>query len=171
LVFELRDGVNDLHFWVQQLEGRLTVLLQLLANPPEASQEDTSDASLSDHASSHQHDDTEGSLQSEEKTNTPTPRTDSVSLEAQAGNERDEADPVTAAAVDEKSPRLLQPTSATSAKLEADENKVDSATNMQWMLNSGTPVIEEPWPCPLPEYVPDHTQLVPYFSSSGSQGS
>jgi hypothetical protein len=88
LVFELRDGVNDLQFRVQQMEGRLSVLLHLLANHPEASPEDSSDASLSEHAGSHQHDDTEGSLQSEEKTNTPTPRTDSVSMPTLAGNER-----------------------------------------------------------------------------------
>jgi hypothetical protein len=171
LVFELRNGVNDLHFWVQQLEGRLTVLLQLLANPPEASPEDTSDASLSDHEGSPQLEDTEGSLQSEEKTNTPTPRTDSVSLETPADNECDEADPVTVAAVDEQSPRLLQPTSPASAQLEADQNKTDGATEMQWTLSGGTPIIEEPWPGLLLEYVPDYTQLVPYFRSNGSQSS
>jgi hypothetical protein len=171
LVFELREGVNDLHFRVQQMEGRLTILLHLLANPPNASPEDTSDASLSDHAGSHLHGDTEGSLQSEEKTKTPMPQTDSVSLETPADNEQDEAAPVTAAAVEENRPRLLQPTSVANAKLEADVDKADGATDMQWTLSGGTPVTEEPWPGLLPEYVPDYTQLVPYFSSSGSQGS
>jgi hypothetical protein len=34
LVFELREGVNDLQFRVQQMEGRISILLQLLATPP-----------------------------------------------------------------------------------------------------------------------------------------
>jgi hypothetical protein len=91
-----------------------------------------------------------------------------VSVETPAGNEREETDQVTAAEVDEKSTRLLQPTSEASAKLEADETKTDGATDMQWTLSGGTPVTEEPWPGLLPEYVPEYTQLVPYFSSQGS---
>jgi hypothetical protein len=67
LVFELREGVDDLQFRVQQMEGRLSVLLQLLASHPEASPEDSSDAPLtaSDHASSHQQEAAEGNQQSD----------------------------------------------------------------------------------------------------------
>jgi hypothetical protein len=69
LVFELRAGVNDLQFRVQQMEGRLSILLQLLANPPVTTPEDSSDEPLtaSDHASSHQQVATEGSPQSDGK--------------------------------------------------------------------------------------------------------
>jgi hypothetical protein len=54
--------------------------------------------------------------------------------------------------------------------IQVHEDKSHNATDMQWTA-SGTPVIEEPWPGLLPEYVPDYTMLVPYFSSSGSHGS
>jgi hypothetical protein len=170
LVFELRDGVNDLQFRVQQMEGRLSVLLQLLANPPEASPEDSSDASLSDHAGSHQQDDTEGSLQSEGKADTPVPMTDFARTQTLASNERGDEGPVPVAAVEEKGTSPQMHTSTASVRLAAYEDKADDATDMQWTI-SGTPVIEEPWPGLLPEYVPDYTQLVPYFSSSGSHGS
>jgi hypothetical protein len=96
------------------------------------------------------------------------PMIDSASMPTLAGNERGDEGPVPVAAVDEKGSRLQKPTSAASVKLEANEDKVDDTTDMQWTLSSGTPVIEEPWPGLLPEYVPDHTQLVPYFSSHGS---
>jgi hypothetical protein len=152
--------VNDLLFRVQQMEGRLSVLLQFLANPPDASPEDSSDASLSDHAGSHQQEDTEGSLQSAGKADTPVPMIDSV-----------DEDPVAVAAVDEEGSRLQKPTPAASVKLEANPDKADDTTDMQWALSSGTPVIEEPWPGLLPEYVPDYTQLVPYSSSHGSHDS
>ena len=74
LVFELREGVDDLQFRVQQMEGGLSVLLQLLSNHHEASPEDSSDAPLtaSDHASSHQQDDAEGNQQFDWKAFEPT---------------------------------------------------------------------------------------------------
>jgi hypothetical protein len=171
LVFELRDGVNDLQFRVQQLEGRLSVLLQLLAHPPEASPEDSSDASLSDHAGSQQQDDTEGSLQSAGKADTPVPLVDSASMPALVSNERGDEGPVAIAAENETSSRLQTPTSVASVKLEANEDKADDITDMQWTLSGGTPVIEEPWPGLLPDYKPDYTQLVPYSSSHGSHDS
>jgi hypothetical protein len=64
LVFELCEGVNDLQFRVQQMEGQLSVLLQLLATPPLAAPEDSSDSpeNSSGQASSHQHATTEESL-------------------------------------------------------------------------------------------------------------
>jgi len=153
------------------MEGRLSVLLQLLANPPEATPEDSSDASLSDYASNHQQDDTEGSLQSAGKADTPVPMINSASMPTLVTNERGDEGPVAAAAVDEKGSRPQKPTSAASVELEANEDKADDTTDMQWTLSSGTPIIEEPWPGLLPEYVPEYTQLVPYFSSSGSHGS
>ena len=53
--------------------------------------------------------------------------------------------------------------------IQGPDDKSHGAMDMQW--TGGTPVIEEPWPGTLPEYVPDHTILVPYFGSSGSHGS
>jgi hypothetical protein len=152
------------------MEGRLSVLLQLLANPPEASPEDSGDASLSDHAGSHQQDDTEGSLQSEGKVDTPVPMTDFARMQTLASNERGDEGPVPVAAVEEKGSSPQNHTSPASVRLASNEDKADDTTDMQWTV-SGTPVIEEPWPGLLPEYVPDYTQLVPYFSSSGSHGS
>jgi hypothetical protein len=35
----------------------------------------------------------------------------------------------------------------------------DARNDMQW-ATSGTPIVEEPWPGLLPEYVPDYTPLV-----------
>ena len=55
------------------------------------------------------------------------------------------------------------------ASIQEHEDKCHNATDMQWIAG-GTPIIEEPCPGPLPEYVPEYTMLVPYFSSSGSQG-
>jgi hypothetical protein len=52
--------------------------------------------------------------------------------------------------------------------LQVPDDKHHGATDMQW--TGGTSVTEEPWPGILPEYVPDYTMLVPYFSSSGSRG-
>jgi hypothetical protein len=172
LVFELRDGVNDLQFRVQQMEGRLSVLLQLLANPPEASPEDSSDAPLtaSDHASSHQQDATEGSPQSDGKAGKPVPMTALERKQTLASNEGVDEGAVPVAAVEEKGTSLQAHTSTASVRMAAYEDKGNDATDMQW-TTSGTPVIEEPWPGLLPEYVPDYTKLVPYFSSSGSHGS
>jgi hypothetical protein len=164
--------VNDLQFCVQQMERRLSFLLHLLANPPEASPEDSSHASLtaSDHARSHLQDDTEGSLQSEGKVGKPAPMTNFVRKQTLASNERGDEGAVPVVAVEEKGTNLQMHTSMASVRLAAYEDKGDDATDMQWMI-SGTPVIEEPWPGLLPEYVPDYTNLVPYFSSSGSHGS
>ena len=50
-------------------------------------------------------------------------------------------------------------TSTASVRMTAYEDKGTEATDMQW-TTSGTPVIEEPWPGLLPEYVPDYTKLV-----------
>jgi hypothetical protein len=172
LVFELREGVDDLQFRVQQMEGRLSVLLQLLANPPEASPEDSSDAPLtaSDHASSHQQDATEGSPQSDGKAFEPA-LMNTLEQEQTLASKEDIVKGVVQVVVAEVIGTSLQAhTSTASVRMAAYEDKGTEATDMQW-TTSGTPVIEEPWPGLLPEYVPDHTKLVPYFSSSGSHGS
>jgi hypothetical protein len=45
------------------------------------------------------------------------------------------------------------------AKMASHQDKCTEATDMQWET-SGTPVIEEPWPGLLQEYVLDYTPLV-----------
>jgi hypothetical protein len=143
------------------MEGRLSVLLQLLATPPPAAPEDSSDAPLtaSDHASSHQQAATEESPQSDGKAGKPMPMTALARKETSASNVGGDDDAVSAAVAEEKD-----------TSIQVHEDKGNDATDMQWTA-SGTPVIEEPWPGLLPEYVPDYTKLVPYFSSSGSHGS
>jgi hypothetical protein len=143
------------------MEGRLSVLLQLLATPPPAAPEDSSDApeNSSDHASSHQQATTEESPQSDGKAGNPGPMTALARKETLASTVGGDDVAVSAAVAEEKD-----------TSIQVHEDKSNNATDMQWTA-SGTPVIEEPWPGLLPEYVPDHTTLVPYFSSSGSHGS
>jgi len=50
-------------------------------------------------------------------------------------------------------------TSTTGAETAADEHTRTGSNDMQWATN-GTPVVEEPWPGLLPEYVSDYTPLV-----------
>jgi hypothetical protein len=160
LVFELREGVNDLQFRVQQMKGCLSVLLQHLATPPPAAPEYSRDASenSSGHASSQQHASTEESTPSEGKEGI-LGTTSALAQTTTLANTEGEGDiAVLAAAVEAKDSSLQVP-----------DDKSQSATDMQW--TGGTPVIGEPWPGILPEYVPDYTVLVPYFSSSGSHGS
>jgi hypothetical protein len=87
------------------------------------------------------------------------PMTALARKETPASNVGGDDDAVSAAVAEEKD-----------TSIQVHEDKGNDATDMQWTA-SGTPVIEEPWPGLLPEYVPDYTKLVPYFSSSGSHGS
>jgi hypothetical protein len=161
LVFELREGVNDLQFRVQQMEGKLSTLLQLIANPPPAAPANSSEAheSSSDHASSHHYDSTGKSPQFEGTEGFPEPGTTRAQKETWVSSEAGDDGAVSAVAAEEKE-----------ASIQVHEDKRHNATDMQWTAG-GTPIIEEPWPGPLPEYVPEYTMLVPYFSSSGSHGS
>jgi hypothetical protein len=161
LVFELREGVNDLQFRVQQMEGCLSVLLQLLATPPPAAPEYSRDASenSSGHASSLQHATTEESMPSAGKEGNPEDIHALARKATLASNEGGDDTAVSAAAVEAKDSSIQVP-----------EDKSHNATDMQWTAG-GTPVIEEPWPGILPEYVPDYTILVPYSSSSDAHGS
>ena len=79
--------------------------------------------------------------------------------ETPASNVGGDDDAVLAAVAEEKD-----------TSIQVHEDKGNDATDMQWTV-TGTPVIEEPWPGLLPEYVPDYIKLIPYFSSSGSHGS
>jgi hypothetical protein len=60
-------------------------------------------------------------------------------------------------------------TAAKGSSLQVPDDNNRSAMDIQW--TGGIPVIEEPWTGTLPEYVPDYTVLVPYFSSGGFHGS
>jgi hypothetical protein len=160
LVFELREGVSDLQFRVQQMEGRLSVLLQLLATPPPAAPEYSRDASekSSGQASSRQHASTEESMPSAGKAGNPEDISALTQKATLASIEGGDDIAVSAAVADTRDSSIQGP-----------EDKSHGATDMQW--TGGTPVIEEPWPGILPEYVPDYTILVPYCGSSGSHGS
>ena len=154
LVFELREGVSDLHFRVQQMEGRLSILLQLLATPSPVTPEHSSEAS----ESSQQTASTAESSDSERKEGhpramTPLAQTSTCAIKEEAGVNAGSA---TATAAKESS-------------LQMPDEDNSSAMDMQW--TGGTPVAEEPWVGTLPEYVPNYTVYVPYFSSDGSHGS
>jgi hypothetical protein len=168
LVFELRDGVNDLQFRVQQMEGRLSLLLQLLAPPPPAapdlSSDTPEDSTTPDISSATPENSSKQSHHMDSAAASPEPRTALVRAEPSA---------ISAGAIDAA-------VSATTAKekdgdrcgslstpVHADEG--NTATDMHWTAG-GTPIVEEPGPhVPMPEYVPDYTVLIPHFSSSGSK--
>jgi hypothetical protein len=159
LVFELREGVNDLHFRVQQMEGRLSILLQLLATPPPATPEysrDTSETSSS-HARSQQHASSEERTPADGKDRSPE-ATSALAQTVTLADKEEGGNLAVSAAIEETKDGSLQ----------VPDDKHHGATDMQW--TGGTSVTEEPWPGILPEYVPDYTMLVPYFSSSGSRG-
>jgi hypothetical protein len=156
LVFELRDGVNDLQFRVQQMEGRLSLLLQLLAPPPPAAPDLSSDTPEKSNEKSQHVDGT---------TVSPEPRTALVWKEPSANSAGENDVAVSATAAKEKEDERRD---SFGIQVHADES--NTATDMNWTAG-GTTIIEEPWPGPMPEYVPDYTVLVPYFSSSGSHGS
>jgi hypothetical protein len=160
LVFELREGVNDLQFRVQQMEGKLSTLLQLIADPPPAVPANSSAAheSSSNPASSHHSESTGKGPHFDGTAGSPAPRTARAQKETWESSEAGDDGAVSAAAAREKEASIQEP-----------EDKCHNATDMQWTAG-GTPIVEEPCPGPMPEYVPDYTILVPYFSSSGSHG-
>jgi hypothetical protein len=153
LVFELRDGVNDVQFRIQQLEGRLSLLLQLLAPPP-ATPDPSSDSPENPNEKSQHVDGTAVS---------PEPRTALVWKEPLANSEGENDVAVSAAAAKEKEDERRG-----SCGIQGHADESNSATDMNWTVGA-TPITEEPWPGPMPEYVPDYTVLVPYFSSHGSK--
>jgi hypothetical protein len=160
LVFELREGVNDLQFRVQQMEGKLSTLLQLIADPPPVAPANSSAAheSSSDPASSHHSDSIGKSPQFEGAAGFPVPRTARAQKATGDSSEPGNDGVGSAAAAEEQEASIQEPA-----------DKGHNATDMQWTAG-GTPIIEEPCPGPMPEYVPEYTMLVPYFSSSGSHG-
>ena len=143
------------------MEVRLSVLLQLLATPPPAAPEYSRDASenSSDHASSLQHATTEESMPSAGKEGNPEDIHALARKATLASNEGGDNTAVSAVVVEAKDNSIQVP-----------EDNSHNATDMQWTAG-GTPVIKEPWPSIWPEYVPDYTILVPYFSSSDGHGS
>jgi hypothetical protein len=94
----------------------------------------------------------------------PEPRTALVWMEPSENSVGENDVAVSATAAKEKDDKRCD---SFGTPVHADER--NTATDMNWMAD-GTTIIEEPWPGPMPEYVPDYTMLVPYFSSSGSHG-
>jgi hypothetical protein len=133
------------------MEGKLSTLLQLIADPPPAAPANSSAAheSSSNPASSHHSESTGKGQPFDRKAGSPAPGT---VREQKAGDDG----AVSAAAAKEKDASTQKP-----------EDKCHSDNDMQWTAG-GTPIVEDPCPGPMPEYVPDYTILVPYFSSSGS---
>jgi hypothetical protein len=160
LVFELREGVSDLQFRVQQMEGRLSTLLQLLATPSPVVPEYSSEASESpsDSKSNQRNASTTESPVSEGKEGHPGATTPLAQTATCANME---------GASDNASSAMATAAKGSSLQVPDDNNR--SAMDMQW--TGGIPVIEEPWTGTSPEYVPDYTVLVPYFSSGGFHGS
>jgi hypothetical protein len=160
LVFELREGVSDLHFRVQQMEGRLSILLQLLATPSPVTPEHSSEASEtpSNSESSQQTAATAETSDSERKEGHPRAMTPLAQTATCAIKEGASVNAGSATA-----------TAAKGSSLQVPDEGNSSAMDMQW--TGGTPVAEEPWIGTLPEYVPNYTVFVPYFSSNGSHGS
>jgi hypothetical protein len=160
LVFELREGVSDLQFRVQQMEGRLSILLQLLATPSPVAPEHSSEASEtpSDSESSQQTASTTETPESERKEGHPNATTP-LAQTATCANMEGASDNASSAMA----------TAAKGSSLQVPDANNRSAMDMQW--TGGTPVAEEPWIGTLPEYVPDCTVFIPYFNSGGSHGS
>jgi hypothetical protein len=160
LVFELREGVSDLQFRVQQMEGRLSILLQLLAPPSPVAPEHSSQATEtpSDSESSQQTASTTETPESERQEGHPKAPTPLAQTATRANME---------GASDNAG--LAKATAAKGSSLQVPDDNNSSAMDMQW--TGGTPVDEEPWIGTLPEYVPDCTVFVPYFNSGGYHGS
>jgi hypothetical protein len=169
LVFELHDGVNDLHFRVQQMEGRLSLLLQLLAPPPPAAPDLSSDtpenSTAPDLSSATPENSSEQSQHMDRTAVSPEPRTVLVWTEPSANSAGENDVAVLAMAAKEK-----EDDRCGSLGIPVHAYESNTATDMNWTAG-GTTITEEPWPGPMPEYVPDYTVLVPYFSSSGTPGS
>jgi hypothetical protein len=160
LVFELREGVSDLQFRVQQMEGRLSILLQLLATPSPVAPELSSDASETPSAfESSQHTTSTAETSNSERTE-GQPRAMTPLAQTATGALMEEADDNAGSAM---------ATAAKGGSLQVPDDDNYSAMDMQW--TGGTPVVEEPWVGTLPEYVPDYTVFVPCFNSGGSHGS
>jgi hypothetical protein len=148
------------------MEGRLSILLQLLATPPPAAPEISSDApeKSSDNASSYQQATTGKGQHFDGTTVSPEPMTALVRKEPSANSAGENDVAVSAMAAEEKEDERRG-----SFGIQVHEDERNKATDMNWTAG-GTVITEEPWLGPLPEYVPDYTVLVPYFSSSGSHG-
>jgi hypothetical protein len=143
------------------MDGRLSILLQLLSTyheaPPTASDEAPSTAS--DHESCRQQgaaEDKEEPVRQEFKqalmATDRQEQTPSSNAEAAKGTVRQEVKETVVISL-----QVYTPT--TGAETAANEDARTGGNDMQWATN-GTPVVEEPWPGLLPEYVPDYTPLV-----------
>jgi hypothetical protein len=138
LVFELRQGVEDLHFRLQLVDGRISTLLQLLSTFQDASPAYPAGAA------------SEGA---------PSSASDDGNLRKQ-GVAEVVAEPVqqeVMEAVIATGQHVHIPSGDAETAANKDECTVDD--DMHW-ANRGTPVEEEPWPGYLPEYVPDYSPVV-----------
>jgi hypothetical protein len=140
------------------MDGRLSILLQLLSTYHEAppAESDEAPSTASERESCRQQgaaeDNEEPGRQEFKQEFMATDRqeqTPSSNAEAVKGTVQQEAKETVGISL-----QVYTPT--TDAEMTANE---DARNDMQW-ATSGTPVVEEPWPGLLPEYVPDYTPLV-----------
>jgi hypothetical protein len=134
------------------MDGRLTLLLQLLSTSHEASpaESDEAPSTASERESCKQ----QGAAEDNEE-----PGQQKFQQEFMA-TDRQEQTPSSKVEAD-KGRQEAKETADISLQVHtptADANE-DARTDMQW-ATGGTLVVEEPWPGLLPEYVPDYTPLV-----------
>lgn len=158
------------------MEDKLSTLIQLIADPPPAAPANFSEAheSSSEPVSSHHSDSTEKRPQDEGTAASPEPGTARAQKATWVSSEAGDYEAVSAVAAEDNGAVSAVAAEDKEASIQEHEDKRHedkrhNATDMQWTAG-GTPIIEEPCPGPLPEYDPEYTMLVPYFSSSGSQG-
>jgi hypothetical protein len=134
LVFELRQGMEDLQFRMQLMDGRISTLLQLLSTFQDASPSYPAGAA-SEGAPSSAGDD--GNV-----------RTQSVAEVVAEQVQQEDMEAVTATGQHVHTPLGDARTAAN-----RDECTVDDDMHL---ANRGTPVEEESWPGYLPGYLPDY---------------
>jgi hypothetical protein len=136
LVFELRQGMEDLHFRIQLMDGRISTLLQLLSTVQDASPSYPVGAA------------SEGA---------PSSASDDRNVRKQSGSVAEVvAEPVQqedTEAVTATGQHVHTPSGDAGTTANRDECTMDD--DMHWE-NQGTPVEEEPWPGYLPGYLPDY---------------
>jgi hypothetical protein len=162
LVFELRQGVEDLHFRLQLVDGRLSTLLQLLSTYQEAHPAAPEEAppTASDNESFRKQGAAEDGEEPARQEVTEAVMAMGKQAQTSSGNAEVVEEPVRQE-VKEVVVAIGLQEHILSEDAETDANK-DACTgddDMQWATDV-TLVEEEPWPGYLPEYVPDYTSIV-----------
>jgi len=132
LVFKLCQGVEDLHFRIQLMDGRISTLLQLLSTFQDASPSYPAGAA------------SEGAPSS--IGDNGTVKTQSVAKVVAEPIQQEDMEAITAT-----SQHVHTPLGDAGTAANKDECIVDN--DMHWE-NWGTPVEEESWPGYLPDYLP-----------------